>query len=48
MSAMSNEARKAKSEYMKTYLSEWRKKNPEKIKEYQSKYWEKKSRVGDN
>lgn len=39
---MSEEARKAKAEYMRTYLKEWRRKNPGKVRGYQRKYWEKK------
>jgi len=39
---MSDEARKAKNDYQRKYLKEWRKKNPDKSKEYQNRYWEKK------
>lgn len=45
MASMSEEARKAKSEYMKAYLKEWRKQNRDKVKEYENKYWEKKSKA---
>lgn len=51
---MSKEANLAKKEYMKKYREEnrskireqqriWRQNNPDKVKEYQEKYWSKKA-----
>ena len=37
---LSEEARKARNEYYR----EWRKKNPEKVKQAQEKYWKKKAK----
>lgn len=36
---MTDEAKKARSEYMK----KWRKRNPEKEREYKARYWERKA-----
>ena len=41
---MNDEAKKAKNEYMK----EWRKKNKDKIKAAQERYWEKKNKEISN
>lgn len=40
VSMMTEEAKKAKNEYMK----QWRKKNPDKVKANTARYWEKKAR----
>ena len=40
---LSKEAKKSRAEYMK----EWRRKNPEKNKEYQRRYWAKKAKEMD-
>ena len=37
---LSEEARKARNEYYR----EWRKKNPEKVKQAQERYWKKKAK----
>ena len=37
MKELSNEAREARNKYMR----EWRKKNPDKQKEYERRHWEK-------
>ena len=40
---LSDKARQAKNEYMRKYMKEWAKKNPDKVKESNRKYWEKRS-----
>lgn len=39
MNAMSKEARAARNEYLKS----WRRRNGEKMREYRSRYWERKA-----
>lgn len=39
MKTMSDEARAARNEYLKS----WRRKNSEKMREYRSRYWERKA-----
>jgi hypothetical protein len=40
---LSDKARQSKNEYMRKYMRDWTKKNPEKVKESNRKYWEKRS-----
>jgi hypothetical protein len=40
---LSEQARVTKNEYMKKYMREWAKKNPDKVKEFNRRYWEKRS-----
>lgn len=40
---MSEAAKEAKRAYHRAYQKDWRRKNPDKIKEYQNRYWEKKA-----
>ena len=42
--AMTQEAKEA----MKQYMREWRKKNKEKIEQYNAQYWEKKAKESEN
>lgn len=41
MSSLDAKARIAKAEYQREYMRGWRKKNPEKVKESQKRYWAK-------
>lgn len=38
---ISEKAKQKRNEYMKNYMREWRKKNPEKQKEITERYWAK-------
>lgn len=34
---------KAKNDYMREYMKEWRRKNPKKAKDIQNRYWQKRA-----
>ena len=42
--ALSDDAKKARA----AYHAEWQKKNPDKVKEYCHRYWEKKAKRADD
>lgn len=42
-SMLSDKARAKKNEYMRKYMREWSKKNPDKVREFNRRYWEKRS-----
>lgn len=44
MTTMSEEAKKARNEY----LREWRKRNPDKVAAIKARYWEKKAKEANN
>lgn len=37
---LSDKAKQAKNEYMRVYMKEWSKRNPEKVRSYNKRYWE--------
>jgi hypothetical protein len=43
MAEMSKQAAEAKRAYYRAYMKKWRAKNPEKLREYQRTYWERKA-----
>lgn len=44
---MSEAAKEARRLYMKEYLREWKRKNPEKVKEHNERYWERKAKQAE-
>jgi hypothetical protein len=40
---MSEEAKKKRNEYMKNYMRDWRRKNPDKVQEIVERYWTRKA-----
>jgi len=42
-SQLSPEAREKYNSYCKEYLREWRRKNPDKVRQYLTNYWNKKA-----
>jgi hypothetical protein len=43
MIMLSDKAKETKNEYMRNYMKKWSKKNPEKVKQINNRYWEKRS-----
>ena len=42
---LTKEGRKARNEYTKAYMKEWRKKNRDRVRQYNASYWNRRAKA---